>query len=532
MPFASIWKSLAASQWGFAPHVRLTVRTVGASPQTVILTGTEETVSMNPIVRKRERKFGVVQGQAWQIQLTNNNDAIMGYELPRGYARLEVGLHQYEDDGLGNFEDTWYWETVAVGRIIDVEVTTDGVATIEVGDLLYDLVNTTILREMNFSTSAWAGDVSTVSKADASSDYDMTQSGAGVGIASGQDATIIDQKYIIEFVTATTYKVVREDGTETGTHGITTNFAFAPESGGSSTLTLGYTGFDQTAAAYTAGDKFAFYTSAPRAAADLAGVELIRHLLVDVVGLTAYDFDTESSVDPLYDSTNWDALVALTTGDTFGGYWPVGSQVITMIQGILAVLHASLYITPDGKIAIWMLQPVTQTDLTLNGDPAQGDVQILAGVHTHDVEETYNRVIYRYKDTETGNERVYENSAASSIYTDDRLIERDLGWRVRSLSVESGADRCLSRFADKTRRTTLEATFAGAAMEIGETVTVREPALNLFAESLGIIEVSMDPIGDRSTVVGIRESVALDLYAKVADSGGTINQIDGTGKVW
>lgn len=197
--FPDTWKNLARDPWGEAASVRLTVRTNDLAPELVVVTDAEAPLSFNPVRRERERKFGVVQGQAWQVQTTNMTLLSRSKELVGAWARLEVG-----------FKGAAEWETLAVGKVQAVTIDSNATMTLEVGDPLAHLMEATLKRDTFFGTSGWASTIQRESVSDTSRGYENDWDGDGEdeGVEVTLGVALSHETIILEFTDPTTFKVI------------------------------------------------------------------------------------------------------------------------------------------------------------------------------------------------------------------------------------------------------------------------------------------------------------------------------------
>lgn len=522
--FSAGWITEARKKFGEAPYVALDVLPVGASASVTVLTELEDVLALNPIVTERERKFGSVQGQSWQIQLTNMTLTARSSSIPGGWARIRVGFPTADE-----------WETLATGRVLSAPASTDGTITLEVEDQIVALIQAELDQDMRFQLSTvaspygWISEVKPVIRADGSKSYNNAAAGAGTSITVNP-GYVEDATFYIEFTSATAFKIVEPDGTDTQTGTISADCTFSLNAQASAKIEK--EGWDTGTGAYASGDKFVVYTARGRKNdgtldpddIELGFIGLVRHLIEDVAGYQVYDFDTDSYISPTYDSDNWDALADATEGDNCQGTFTKGTRIIDMIEGILPLAHASLYIMPNGQIAVWMLQPAVGDAYLLNGDHDGRDVSILSGLASPHLGETYNRVVYRYKSLTDGSEAVVEKSDPDTPYDRDMLLEIETDWEVRALSVETAATRAIERFKGPAEPFTLVTTFDGATLEIGDLVAINDSALGVVNRQAAVVKIARDPMAGRATVDAIVEEITLGEYFKIG-----LNRIGGSG---
>jgi hypothetical protein len=251
---------------------------------------------------------------------------------------------------------------------------------------------------------------------------------------------------------------------------------------------------------------------------------MVRHLIDDVAGIKAYDFDTEAEVSPLHDSDEWDRVEALVVGDTVGGLWRKGSRIIDMVQQLLKISHASLYPTAAGTVGIWILEASGPGVVTLNADPARGDIDLLSGAWVEDLDECFGSVEYRYLSM-SGEDAVV---AASAEETDAPGVPLSIsiGWRVRGVTMNAAASKAINRFAKVRPAFVGQTTLAGAVIDLASGVTIREPDLSLDGWRSDTIAVSLDVINNSATVEAQTDPVSVGDYFIIGES------LLGTGVIW
>lgn len=502
--FGTAWKAASESAWSDALSLRVYIRTNDPTPVVFELTDGENVLACSTIKREREREFGVIQGQSCTIEATNGGLLNREYQLVDGWMKV-VGVYPGSVEAI-----------LHVGRIRDARASGRGTITIETGDILVDMMDAKLPRDIYFRDTAWAGAVKTVSIDDASSDYDNDASGAGVTITI--PAGVIDHNARIVFTSATAFKVVLEDGDESQTGVIGSDLAVDLESGaGLYPVTINQEGWDKTTGAYTAGDEFEFATARARAASELTPI----NTLVVLNKSKVYDFDLDMMVSPNYDALRWAGYATATADVTVGGFWERGTPIVDMMQEILPLIHATLYPMPNGKIGIWMLEPSSEITVRLNGDPSLGEVNILDHPEEHlsSMDRVYNRVIYRYKRLGTGEDASVEYKDEDSPFDTDRVLEISSRWEANPVAVAAGCSRALNRFKRRSRFFTIPATMAGAVGDIGELAAINDSSIGATAEQACIVSVEIDPMADGSLVTAEPEEIVGLRYMRIGPEG-------------
>jgi len=530
--FSADFISRAADPWGEALSLRVYLRlNDGASgaPGTLVEFDKDgyEVVGLGRINRRREREYGVVQGQAWQVKVYNKDRGLLDYDLPGCWCCVQAG-----------FSDDDVWQTFAQGKVANVQFGTDDTATFEVHDGVIDLLNYSLANDVYFDFYGHGGTLSPYSVATASGSYD-TDAG-GIDVNGVMWVYLEDEKFVVEFTSAYQFKVVLEDGTETQTGDVFHDLTVANQDG-YSVVILRAAGWD-TSTLYTAGDQFVFYTSAARQGVGTTPVQVVREVVTDFVGLQVYDVISGAYYgSPFFNETAWSEATAATSEplnsveNTYSlrGEWPRGSRAIDMVQDALKLVNGSIYSTPTGQIGIWLLRPSAGAAVALNGDPAAGPVEIISASINDTLDDTYNAVSLTYK-TGNGEDATYDAVDSDPSISETRTAAIRSGWRVRGEVAQSAANIFLNRFKDRRREYVIDATLAGALCDVAYGVSVNEPDLGVTVETTDVTEISVDLGGHVVQIKAHTDPVALTSYARVGDAttdpGGS--QVGSTDRVW
>lgn len=521
MAFGSAFRAVANDPWGEAAVPRVRVRDKSAA--VTVISGVEAVLGVGEIERKRERQFGVVQGTPWQVKLTNEKLALMSLDLPGCWCSLEAG-----------FPAANQWELLAQGRIQDASASTDMTITTEIDDSVMDVLNFALPRDMHFQATGWAGDIQPSMVSANSAEYDNTVNagigGNGVWVVPANNAHLRDETFRIVFTSATAYKIVREDGTESTGHTIGTDATFGnmtqPSLG---LLTIKAAGWDATAGAYVTSDEFLFYTSRARTSTQLSTIGMVAHLLEDVAGLTAWDVIADAAYSrPLYQySTQWTAGITAHSTSRIEGFWPKDTRLVEMVQEALMLAHASIYAAPTGQVALAYLQEAGAAAATLNGDPALGTITILSGTVSDNLEEAYNRVSLTYLSLNRGAPALVQSRDPNTEFDDDRHLPLKTSWRVSAVTASDCVYKAISRFKDSRRLVTLQTTLAACGLDIDATIAVTDPILGLVSHLCGVVSVAINVMAQTVTVQAYRDNVAAANYARVGTA-----KINGTALIW
>ena len=487
--FPQTFADIARDPTGEALRVKLHVRLndgAGGSPGTLLtVTDNQEILDVSTIERKRERSFGVIQGQAWQVQTTNIDLTMLAYSLPGCWACIEGGFPIADE-----------WVVFAQGKISSFSTSTDGAVTIEVRDSVMDVLNFGLVRDIRFQNSGWVSELQVVRKEENSQGWDPS-----VGIAVPFPYKLDDETFQVVFTTDDDYQVLLEDGSVGASGNTIADLSVENLAGDRGVLTIPASGWSPGVGQYAAGDTFTFYTARPRTTDELAPVGMVRHLIEDIAGLTCHDVLNGADYSaPIYDSANWDSLAS--TSATIAGTWSKGARLVELIQDALKIVHGTIYPSPSGQVALWVLQPSTGGALILNGNPEAGPVDIIHGGYQDSLDDTITDVVFEYLALNTGEDASF---SATIDLADSPLLERrtktvKTSWEVRGLSMESAANLYLERNKDVRREHDLSCTLAGAVADLGGTIAIREASTGLSMAVVSTTDIVIDLLGNSAQV--------------------------------
>lgn len=473
----------------------------------------EKTIDMNPLLRKRERDYGVVQGQKIQLQLSNVELTAMTPSLVNGWVAIQFG-----------FPSCDLWETVYQGRVVDVSAKSDLTLNIELDEAVMKLLEARISRDTYFGGTAWASAVKTDAKASGSTTYNNTS--GSVTISASLSASVRDERYTIVFDDATHYRIKNEAGAyvmdntktfvESGTTFVTTtNAAFSPAHyvvTGSNVLTLSKSGWTGS---HASGDTFSFSTSYPRTAQQLTPLGMVKHLIEDVANIVVYDvisgtYYDSPFVDPAFFSNNSGTSQGMICGE-----WKAGARVVEMVQDVLKLEHMSVFPTESGCIGIWAISDI-QTGATalVNGDPTDVDVNLIDGVVTDTLSDYANIVVVNYLDVDSGDEvstRVSYPAKASA----PTEMEISVKWRAEDNTALTCASRALYRFSNTKRMYDLNTTLALADVDITKPIAIYDTFLGSNNDKVVVVEREIDINNQKIRLVAWNDPLASLTIAKV-----------------
>ncbi len=516
MTLSADFIALCADPFGEALTVRIFVRLNDddGQPGTLVeLTETQEVLALNPLRRRREREFGVVQGQSWQVQLTNRNRSMLAYDLRDCWCCIRAG-----------FADADLWETRAQGKIRKVTQSAGGTVTLEVQDSVIDILNYELQRDIRFQEGGWASLIQPLAKSNSSASWD-----SAVPLEIGEPAAANDETFIIEFTTPTAFKVINEDGDDSQTGTIGSDMT-VETTGGDPVVTIPTEGWSSDSGAYATGDRFVFYTARSRTSSELTAVNMVAHLIDEVLALTAYDVMAGADyASARYNTSYWTTAgaAAVTAMALVQGSWIKGTPIATLIQDALKLVHGSIYPAATGQIGLWVLAPSTEIAAKLNGIPGSGQIDILDDMVIEDnLENAVRDVTFTYK-TLDGEDGVCASVDADPLLLAARSITVNIGWECRGLSVQDACDKYLNRYRLGIKEYIIPTTVAGLAADIGMGLAFSEGELNLDTAVSDVTDIEEDLLANTVTLRAHTDPITTANYFYLDSS-----LLDGTEVLW
>lgn len=480
------------------------------------LGGYNTILSTNPFVRKRERKYGVVQGTNQQISISNVDLTYVDNSLPDAWCTVQMG-----------FPNTDEWETVLNGKINGVKTNTNLSCTLDVDDSIMDLLSNGIQRDMTFQNTPWVSEVTVGDKASDSSSYTGT-----VTFLDSLSGEVRDERYYIKFLDGTTYKIYNESDqplmdnnegfTETGTtFTYSVDNSFSPRqytTSSSNVFTIPSSGWDGTT--FSVGDTYEFTTSYARTTGQTTAIGMVKHLIEDISNITIYDvLNDEYYSTPLYEIDNWNSVMSGTGGypaldGQIGGFWSKGSKLIEMIQDALKLEHCSIYPAENGQIALAYMANLQTGTTTINGDPNLGTVTIISGEVEDSNEDYSNQITVEYFDLETGEDKSTTN-IEKFRHTTPKEVVINCKWGVEDSLARTCASRALFRFNSTKRTFTLDTTLAGIDVPMTDAIVIEEPFLGAFSEKVIVVEKTIDVNNQALKLIAWNDPLSFLNVAKV-----------------
>ena len=486
-------------------------RTVIGEPGTRYDLSTEESIiNMNPIKVKRDESVGVSRSAAFQVTTTNFTSQAMGQvPIAGAWMTVEAGFPEADE-----------WALVATGKIRKATMNTEGQVTFECYDPIKDIIDGTLQRWLRFDTVSTASPIQTQAIADGSSSYNNSNAGAGV---TGITSSAAETRYKIKFDTVNTFKVYNEyDDALGGSYSIASDATVTH--GGNTYFVIQSEGWTQDTAGptyhYAIDDEFYFDVALGRHQLNLQPVHLIKELITSdlFMNLWIYDVYNGAPYDSVfYDEANWDAIEDDYNSYVIRGQFDAGTPIMDVIKQLLRVINGSIYTMPNGQIALFAARPIGGEALVLNGDPSNGQVDILSGSAVDDGREMYNIVELEYIDPNTDELTVSARKSYSSPLRTDRILKLDCsGLELPSAMVNAALDLAIRRVSRPPRRYTMRTTLKGMGIDMLTPVQIIEPFVNANITAL-TIEKTLDVMANEVEVTTTIDDYLMGDYAVVTE---------------
>jgi hypothetical protein len=473
----------------------------------------EKTINMNPLLRKRERDYGVVQGQKIQLQLSNAELSAMTPSIANGWVAVQFGFPSYN-----------LWETVYQGRVVAAAAKSDLTLDMELDEAVMSLLEAKTTKDMYFSSEPWASGLKSTSKDANSKAYNNTS--GGVTFNTSLSGYVRDELYTVVFDDASHYRIQNEygaylqDNTKTFVQSgsvftTSSNAEFCPAHyvvTGANVMTLSKSGWSGT---YSSGDTFSFATSHARTAQQLTPLGMVKHLVEDVAGIVVYDvmsgtYYASPFVQPEFFDNN-----SGTSQGYICGEWKAGSRIVEMVQDALKLEHMSIFPTETGRIGIWSLGDIqTGTTALVNGDPSTVSVNLINGSVTDTLEDYANIVVVNYLDVDTGEEVSTKVEYPEKIAAPVQM-EISVKWRAEDNTALTCASRALYRFSRTKRVYDLNTTLELADVDITKPIAVTDTFLSASNDKVVVVERALDVTNQQIQLVAWNDPLASLSIAKV-----------------
>lgn len=517
MAYGSGWVAASLDAWGEAPRVRLLVRLydgVDGAPGTLVTFNTDhETISLNPILREVERTFGVIQSQSWQLVCMKHEGVPSGEALDGCWASIQIG-----------YEDADEWETFGTGQIVAATFVSDDSIEFEINDTLVNLVEAQLKRDLGiYSDRPYCGPVRPLRLADGSQDYNNDIDGDGI---EGSGVSVISPSYYehiendtftIEFTSQTAFKVILSNGDQSQTGTIAANCDIKPTDESTAMLRLDRRGWSTDVGAYSIGDQFVFDTSVQWDAGAVTYV-VAQSLIAQHMGpvLDVVNNDWENIFADLGD---WDDAASAYPGHLVSAEFRVGDSVMDIVQQLLELESASLWVNAFGKYVLRRHLPDAVTVHSFNSDESRGDVDLIETRKKESAVDAYNVVEVRYRDYENGAERTWIERDANSPYLAERKLTIETSFAMPAALASFAASRALARFKRARSMYILRTTFTGAAVLPSQRIEIVDPSLGERGFAVvDVVSVEVDPFADEAQVTALNEPLNDQGYARVGDA--------------
>jgi len=478
-------------------------------------------VSINPIVRKREREFGVVQGSSVQIQISNVDLETVDQSLVNACCYIDIGFPTADE-----------WETVYHGKVKNVKTNTNLTAVLEIEDPIMELLEGSLSRPIGFQNdTAYVSAVEEVDIADGSGSYSATPN-----VINSFDYSIKDQTYTIKFLSEDTFSVCNEKGFPLGNistfenifeTGSTAEFTAeeviaGPIWGLNNALQIPSNGWEGT---FVAGDTYQFHVSRARTIGETSTYGIVEHLITDVAGLNIYDVENDVYFSSPY--SNLPVFSGYITGDTgqVNGVWDAGSKYIDMIQEALKLTHSTIFPSKEGLIEFHSPDMLETGTTTINGDPRFGNISIISGEIEDNLDDYANIVTVNYKSyTDGADKSISKQASVKANKPTEKVITTK--WGVTDAAANTCASRGLYRFNGTRRVYSIDSTLANLTLDITYPANIIEPFLNISNDTVTITEKQIDINNQAVRLIGWNDPFSSLNIARVGYS-----HIDDTDKV-
>lgn len=467
----------------------------------------------NPVTFRRERDFGQVQGQVVQVSLDNSAGTFPAYGIFRGLpVVLEIG-----------FADADVWAPLAQGTVSRIVHSADATVTVEFTESVMGLLGATLPRDIRFQGTGWVSGVNVERKSDNSSAYDPT-----VALVLLTPAAADDETFVVEFTSATAFKVILENGNDTQTGTKAADKTINNAAGDVGVLKIPAAGWDAAAGTYAAGDRFVFYTARARTTAELTPIYMIRHLIADFIGLSVFDVRGGAAYAyPWDDDAAWVARAGAASAHAIAGTFTAGTPISSLIQDALKIVHGSIFPTPTGQLGLWVFEPQVGDALALNGDPDNGPVVIVDGANVDDgLDTAVSEVVVSYLAI-GGGKAEYRTVDPTTILPIPRTASINIAWELAGASAKDLGDRYLTRYRSGVKLYTFPATIAALPTQVGGGVVVTDPLLGLEAATNEVWEMTVYPFENRVTVKALSDAIGGAGWFRC-----NVSTMDGTAVLW
>lgn len=470
-----------------------------------VLSNDARTISINPIEAKRERYFGVVEGQKTLFSVSNV-DFIDSQVSPGVWCAVQAG-----------FPDADVWETVAQGQIVNLLSDTNLNLACELDDGVMQLIDAELDLDYGFFSSGWVSEVQVVETASGSSRYDNDSGSTELNLSNS--GNLKDERFEIVFTDVDSFQVFFSNGLpvtqsfdasgatdQSDSSGVTfvtsgdcrIGSSLVPDQWALTIPSDGWklpgTGSTSGDTYYEAGDTFEFYTSKPRTERELTPIGMAAHLITGVTQAQVYDVMNGEYYDsPLYNKERWDTLIdrSFLAGRVVAGTWKKGSRVIQMIQDALKLEIGTIYPTPTGQIAGWYPFGNSTASTALDATGGGSMVSIINAAKEININDYASRTTVEYLDLVTAEERDISSEPVERALKDKHMTIKTR-WRTGRSTAFAAANRSSRRYSVPLEIYRSQNQIDVAGVEITEAVTITDPFLNVALKKVDVVSTSLD----------------------------------------
>lgn len=247
--------------------------------------------------------------------------------------------------------------------------------------------------------------------------------------------------------------------------------------------------------------------------ASLQPIEICRYLIEDHLGLTWYDFDTQTEGDLVDADSFEEAYNALATYDLDATMWEAGSKVIDMIQDLLKITGAYMFPGSNGKIKFYVPSPARywSDSNTYIADLDDADRRVVTSSIERSMDSVKNKIVWKRETTAVLAPSVEpvklseHNDAVSQGLYRERILEIKTKWNIDADIADDTANRLLARFGRPMLiyRGDLSWLSTGDALleELGNLIKITDALFGLDEKQFEILTISKNLMSEKLSVV-------------------------------
>jgi len=496
------------------------VRMRDSANNLVVLTDEENLVSISPLVRKREREFGVVEGATVTVRFAHK-DLTFNPSSPAWVDPTDRSLvFKWADIRIG-FPELDEWIPVANGRIGRSFVDADGSATLTIRDVTMDILRQRLSRDKAWTSTGWVSEIQPVQVTTSAASVTQNQV-----LTGGNESWLGDFTYEIQFTGAATFDIIHVDEPTYNQTGLSTgSLQQIMRAGVIPIVDLPTSVWSGT---YIAGDTFRLYTSKKYSTSALNPVTVLLELLV--LGGTVKSVATGLSL-PIYADgpiTQWSTLQSRFAGFVVEGAFAKDTSLMELVQGILVGLQASIFPTGTGQIGVFHFHPDDSGAAAANvtGDPNDPNVSILQATRTEDSSDRANRVAFSYQrfggsSVGKGANRGSEDAGFEAVDSNDPIgfdVPHTMSspWEWSPGVIDAATNQVLLRVSTPLPKYHVKGTLRELlAHELSEPILVTEPGLSETQRKIQVVQVAVSPLANHVEILGFSDPTVDSLFARI-----------------